>query len=110
MAELPHSETRRRPDIRQHVGIFADDHRKSNRSRFITLTHAATKSCKNCSCASELPYTSASARSTELEPNTRSTRVAVHLSSPDFRSWPSNVSLASETACHSVRISSRFLK
>ncbi len=38
----------------------------------------------------------------------RSTRVPVHLSSPVLRSRPSNTSSASETAFHSVPMSSRF--
>jgi hypothetical protein len=46
------------------------------------LVQAATKSFTNFSLASPLAYTSASARSCELEPKTRSTEVAVHLSSP----------------------------
>ena len=40
----------------------------------------------------------------------RSTRVPVHLTSPVLRSRPSNTSLASDTAFHSVPISSRFTK
>ena len=61
----------------------------SNRSRFITLTQAATKSWTNLSWASSLAYTSASARSWECDPNTRSTAVAVHRGSPETRSRPS---------------------
>src|SRR5438094_618273 len=49
-------------------------------------------------------------RSWEFEPNTRSTRVPVHLSAPVFRSRPSNASLASDAAFHSVPMSSRFTK
>src|SRR5581483_5306993 len=63
--------------------------RRSKRSRFMTLSQAATKSCTNVSCASSAAYTSASARSCECEPKTRSTAVAVHLSSPVARSRPS---------------------
>jgi len=35
--------------------VFADSYRRSKRSRFITLVQAVTNSCRNCSCASELP-------------------------------------------------------
>ena len=55
---------------------------RSNRSRFMTLFQAATKSRANFSLASADAYTSASARSWECEPNTRSTAVAVHLTLP----------------------------
>ena len=44
------------------------------------------------------------------EPKMRSTRVPVHLSSPVLRSRPSNTSAASETAFHSVPMSSRLTK
>src|SRR5581483_9157787 len=54
---------------------------RSNRSRFITLFQAATKSRTNFSFASSHPYTSESARSWAFEPKTRSTAVAVHLTS-----------------------------
>src|SRR5262252_2223899 len=43
-------------------------------ARFITLVQAVTKSWTNCACASELPQTSARARSREFEPKTRSMR------------------------------------
>jgi len=43
-------------------------------------------------------------RSCELEPNTRSTRVADHLSAPVLRSRPSNVSLASDAASTGVHV------
>ena len=59
-----------------------DDQARSKRSSSITLTQAATKSRTNFSCASSAAYTSASDRSTELEPKTRSTAVAVHFRSP----------------------------
>ena len=55
------------------------DQAKSNLSRFITLFQAATKSFTNLPLAPALPYTSATARSSALEPNTRSALVAVHL-------------------------------
>ena len=45
----------------------------------MTFVHAATKSATNLSPASSLAYTSASARSSELEANTRSLRVATQL-------------------------------
>ncbi len=51
---------------------------RSKRSRFITFSHVATKSCTNFFCASPLAYTSAKARNWAFEPKTRSTRVAVH--------------------------------
>jgi hypothetical protein len=47
----------------------------------MTFVHAATKSCTNFSPASSLAYTSEMARSCELEPNTRSTAVAVYATS-----------------------------
>src|ERR1700738_4868894 len=49
-------------------------------------------------------------QSPEVEPNTKSTRWPVHLSAPVFRSRPSNTSLASDAAFHSVPMSSRFTK
>src|SRR5215468_2426186 len=59
------------------------DQTRSNRSRFITLTHAATKSFTNFSFASSLAYTSATARSSEFDPKTRSTRLPVQTTFPD---------------------------
>ena len=70
---------RRRRPAPWGAGHRSSDHARSKRSRFITLFHAATKSWTNFSCASEPPYTSDSARSTECEPKTRSARVPVHL-------------------------------
>ncbi len=61
----------------------------SKRSRFITLSQAVTKSVTNFSFASALAYTSANALNSELEPKTKSTVVAVHLTSPVLRSRPS---------------------
>jgi hypothetical protein len=61
---------------------------RSKRSRFMTLSQAAAKSRANFSCASSHAYTSASALSSELEPNTRSNGVAVHLLLPVARSLP----------------------
>ena len=45
-----------------------------------------------------------------MEPKIRSTRVAVHFSSPVLRSRPSNTSWASDAAFHVVPMSSRFTK
>ena len=61
----------------------------SNRSRFMTLFQAATKSLTNFCCESLQAYTSAMARNCEFEPKMRSTAVAVHLASPVLRSRPS---------------------
>ncbi len=82
----------------------------SNRSKFITLSQAATKSFTNFSCASSLAYTSAIARSSELEPNTRSARVAVHFGVPLARSLPRYNSWSSDIAFQAVPISRRFTK
>jgi translation initiation factor IF-1 len=68
---------------------LTDAQRRSKRSRFITLAHAATKSSTNIFCPSDEAYTSATARSSAFEPNTRSTGVAVHLNAPLCRSRPS---------------------
>src|SRR6202022_4801595 len=65
------------------------DQVKSNLSLFITLAHAAAKSLTNFSLASAWAYTSATARSTECEPNTRSLAVAVPVALPEARSTPS---------------------
>jgi hypothetical protein len=56
--------------------------RRSNRSRFMTLFQAATKSRTNFSRPSADAYTSAMARSCPCDPNTRSTAVAVHFTLP----------------------------
>src|SRR3990167_1431634 len=74
----------------QVAQAFAVGPERSKRSRFITFVHALTKSCTNTACASLLPYTSARARNTEFEPNTRSATVPVHLGVPLLRSTPSN--------------------
>ena len=58
---------------------------KSNRSSFMTLVQAATKSLANRGFASSDAYTSANARSWEFEPNTRSTAVAVCITLPVSR-------------------------
>ena len=50
------------------------------------------------------------AGSREFDPNTKSTRVAVHLTSPVLRSRPANTSLPSKTVLHSLPMSSRFTK
>ena len=55
----------------------------------MTFVQAATKSLTNFSFASSAAYTSATARSSEFEPKTRSTRLPVHLTAPLTR--PSNV-------------------
>src|SRR5262249_47710150 len=62
---------------------------RSTRSRFMTLSHAATKSCTKVSRASSHEYTSERARNSECEPKTRPTAVAVHFTSPVARSRPS---------------------
>ncbi len=61
----------------------------SKRSSPITFAQAFTKSFTNFSLLSCWAYTSAMARSCELLPKTRSTRVPVHFSSPLLRSRPS---------------------
>src|SRR5882672_11232676 len=86
------------------------DHARSKRSRFITFVQAATKSWTNFACASELPYTSARARSWEFDPKTRSTRVPVHSTPPVLRSRPSYTSSDVEEARHVVLMSRRFTK
>lgn len=50
------------------------------------------------------------AGSREFDPKTKSTRVAVHLTSPVLRSRPANTSLPSKTVLHSLPMSSRFTK
>ena len=55
---------------------FSVGQRRSNRSRLITLSHAATKSRTNVGWASSQAYTSAIPRNCECEPKTRSTAVA----------------------------------
>ncbi len=62
---------------------------KSKRSRVITLVHALTKSCTNFCWPSDDAYTSDTARSSEFDPNNRSTGVAVHFTAPVLRSRPS---------------------
>jgi len=64
----------------------------SKRSAFITLFQAATKSRTNLPSTPDSAYTSASARSCELDPKTRSTRVAVHFAALVSRSRNANVS------------------
>src|SRR5206468_13053929 len=84
------------------------DQARSKRSRFMTLSHAATKSRTNFSFESFWAYTSERARSTEFEPKTRSTAVAVHLTSHVARSRPSYTFSAEADAFHSVLMSSSF--
>jgi hypothetical protein len=68
-----------------HGGYFL----MSKRSFSATLTHALTKSLTNFSLLSSWAYTSAMARNTEFDPNTRSLAVAVHFGEPVTRSLPS---------------------
>ena len=51
VSRSPESRSGERPP----KGYRQDDQARSKRSRFITLAHAATKSCTNLSCPSELP-------------------------------------------------------
>ena len=74
--------------VRRGIGVNPA-YRKSKRSKFITFAQAFAKSRTNFSCPSAEAYTSATARSSELEPNTRSTGVAVHFAFPVARSLPS---------------------
>lgn len=59
------------------------DYCKSNLSSSITLVQALAKSSTKRVLPSSAAYTSATALSSEWEPNTKSTGVAVHLSLPD---------------------------
>ncbi len=79
------------PPARWTGGALGDGsaQERSNLSRFITLSQALTKSRTNFSWASSSAYTSEIPRSWEFEPKTRSTAVAVHLTSPLTRSRPS---------------------
>ncbi len=64
-------------------GAGRERHRwRSKRSSSMTWSHAAAKSRTNLSWPSLDPYTSATARSSALEPNTRSAAVAVHCGWP----------------------------
>src|SRR5690606_37671952 len=78
---------------------------RSNRSRSMTWLHAATKSVTNLVLASSLAYTSATARSSEFEPNTRSARVPVQRPSAE-----TNRVLVSSAGFHCVSLSSRLTK
>src|SRR6266542_7104448 len=93
-------------DVRADPGGAGSDfgccQARSNRSAFITLAHAATKSCTNFSFASSLAYTSARARSSEFDPKTRSARLPVHLSSPVAAARPSNVFASPDVGFHVV--------
>ncbi len=75
----------RRNDGRQCLG--QDGTARSKRSRFMTFSHAVTKARTKRS--SSMAYTSASARSCEFEPKTRSQFVPVQVTSPVRRSRPS---------------------
>jgi hypothetical protein len=65
------------------------DQGRSNKSRFMTLCHADTKSLTNFSSPSWLAYTSEIARSMGSAAKARSTRLAIPLTSPVHRSRPS---------------------
>src|SRR5438477_11483688 len=86
------------------------DQARSKRSRFITLAHAATKSRTNFSFESSHAYTSARARSCDLEPKTRSTAVAVRLTLPVAGSRPSYTFSAAADARHSALMSTSVTK
>src|SRR6476620_8637852 len=58
------------------------DQGRSNKSRFMTLCHADTKSLTNSSSPSWLAYTSEIARSMGSAAKARSTRLAIPLTSP----------------------------
>lgn len=83
-------------------------HRRSNRSASITFVQAATKSRTNFARLSSCAYSSAYERSTEFEPNTRSTRVAVQRTRPPARSRTSYRFVP--TGTHSKAMSVRFTK
>ena len=68
------------------------------------------KSFINLDRAPSLAYTSEIARSSELEPKIRSTRVAFHFNLPVFLSHPSNISSSPEVGFQTVSISKRFTK
>ena len=82
----------------------------SNRSRFITLFHAAAKSLTNVSLASSQAYLSAMARNSEFEPKMRSTLVPFQRTSPELLLFPSKTSSTLETAFHFVPKSRRCTK
>jgi len=87
VAQKNTDQNRKRPGLNLQVGAFwRASYARSKRSRFITLVQAATKSWTNLSLASLLAYTSARARNWAWEPNTRSTRVPLHFTSPVLRS------------------------
>ena len=65
------------------------------------MYQAATKSATNFSFASSLAYTSARARSSELEPKMRSTLVPVQTTSPAALR-PSNAFASEATGVHVV--------
>src|SRR5438477_4330526 len=78
---------------------------RSKRTRFMTLSQAATKSRTNLSRASSQAYISAIARNCEFDPKTRSTVVAVHLVMPVARSRPSKTPSDLADGCHTVCMS-----
>src|SRR6185295_17029318 len=77
---------------------LASGQRRSNRSRFMTLSHAATKSLTKRASPSTEAYTSARARSWEWAPKTRSTAVAVPVTAPE----PSYTLASDDEVFHSV--------
>jgi hypothetical protein len=82
----------------------------SKRSRFITLSQAATKSLTNFSFV-VAGVDLGEARSCELEPKTRSTRVPVHLTRRSRGRGPRTPSPSSSVGdFHSVPMSSRLTK
>ena len=76
----------------------------------MTLVQALTKSRTNLVLPSSLAYTSAKARSSELEPKIRSTGVAVHLSSPLAPSRISKTFAWSGEAFQTAPVDSRLTK
>src|SRR5690606_40141393 len=82
----------------------------SKRSKFITLVQAATKSFTNFSLESSQAYTSAIARSSELEPKIKSARVPVHLKVSEALWRPSKIRSSSPTVFQVVPKSRRFTK
>ena len=83
---------------------------KSNRSKFITLFQALTKSFTNFSFESSQAYTSAMALNSEFEPKIKSALVPVHSISPVLLSRPANTRSSSDVAFHVVLSSSKFVK
>src|SRR5260370_23813659 len=76
----------------------------------MTLSQAATKSRTNFAGASSQAYTSASARSCECTPNTRSAAVALHFRSPVARSRPSYTFSAVTEGPHALLMSTGYAR